>query len=181
MAWVSSAFVRSLRGVAIATAVLAGCALAAASPAVADTVPGAATAAADATHVFNRLNAERSWHLLAPLHRSTRLNAAAHAHNLKMAKYNTMSHQLPGEAGLGARITATGYSWSTAGENIGVSGDWSLAAILLIQKRMYEEVAPNNGHRLNILSRAFRDVGIDVYMDAAHHKAWLTEVFAAPL
>ena len=42
---------------------------------------------------------------------------------------------------------------------------------------MYNEVAPYDGHRLNILNRHYRDVGIDIYMDAAHHKMWLTQDF----
>jgi uncharacterized protein YkwD len=45
---------------------------------------------------------------------------------------------------------------------------------------MYNEVAPNNGHRLNILSTRFKDVGIDVVIDTTHGKLWLTEDFASP-
>jgi uncharacterized protein YkwD len=42
---------------------------------------------------------------------------------------------------------------------------------------MYNEKAPNNGHRLNILSSKFRQVGVDVYLDRTHHKVWLTTDF----
>jgi len=42
---------------------------------------------------------------------------------------------------------------------------------------MYNEVAPYNGHRLNILSRTYRDVGVYIYMDGTHHKMWLTVDF----
>jgi uncharacterized protein YkwD len=42
---------------------------------------------------------------------------------------------------------------------------------------MFRERPPNDGHRLNILSRTFRNVGIDVYFDNAHHKMWFTQDF----
>ena len=42
---------------------------------------------------------------------------------------------------------------------------------------MYNEVPPNDGHRVNILSHTFRQVGIDVYYDARHHKLWFTQDF----
>jgi hypothetical protein len=42
---------------------------------------------------------------------------------------------------------------------------------------MNAEVAPNNAHKLNIVSKSFRDVGVDIYMDAAHHRMWLTQDF----
>jgi hypothetical protein len=48
---------------------------------------------------------------------------------------------------------------------------------LAVQKMMYNEVAPNNGHRLNILNRHFVNVGVDVYLDSTHHKLWMTVDF----
>ena len=52
--------------------------------------------------------------------------------------------------------------------------------MLALEKQMYHEVAPNDGHRVNILSRTFTQVGIDVYYDARHHKIWFTQDFGAP-
>jgi uncharacterized protein YkwD len=141
--------------------------------------PSPATAAADAKQLFQLLNRERAAHGLAAMHWSTRLTSAAHTHNLRMAKYNTLSHQLAGEHPLGYRVTVTGYRWRALAENLGWTSDWSAAAILTVQRNMYREVAPNDGHRANILSRTLHDVGIDVVMDAAHHKAWLTVDFGA--
>jgi hypothetical protein len=43
---------------------------------------------------------------------------------------------------------------------------------------MYNETAPNDPHRLILLSRTYRDVGLNIYMDSVHHKAWLTIDFA---
>jgi len=61
-----------------------------------------------ATAMLKMLNAERAVYHLAPLTVNWRLNSSARTHDLWMAKYNTMSHQLPGEASFGTRITRTG-------------------------------------------------------------------------
>jgi uncharacterized protein YkwD len=144
------------------------------------TTPSPSAGAADAQAVFQVINKERAAHGLRALNWNTRLVTAAHAHNLLMAKLNKLSHQLPGEPSLGTRVTNAGYAWRAVGENIGYSLDWSRAGVLAIQAMMYDEVPPNDAHRRNILSSAFRAVGVDVLMDARHHKVWLTEVFAQP-
>jgi uncharacterized protein YkwD len=169
---------KSVRGLIVAT--LATACFAPTTVASAAT-PSAATAAADAQQVLSLLNTERRAYGLPALRWNTRLVSAAHAHNLRMAKANVLSHQLPGEASIGSRFTTAGYRWRAAGENVGYTTDWTLTGILSVHRRMYQEVAPNDGHRRNILSRTFRDVGIDIVMDATHHKAWITEDFGAPL
>ena len=63
------------------------------------------------------------------------------------------------------------------GQNSNGDGVMTQTGVLSLQKVMYNEKAPNNGHRLNILSSRFRNVGVDVYMDWAHHKVWLTTDF----
>jgi uncharacterized protein YkwD len=162
----------------VPTVLVAGLlALGAGSPARA--APSAATAAADAQAVFRAINRERAAHSLPALHWNTRLTAAAHVHNVLMAKLDVMSHQLPGELALGDRVRAVGYVWRAVGENIGRTPDWSRSGILGVHRMMYREVPPNDPHRRNILGR-YRGVGVDVVMDARHHTAWLTEVFAAP-
>ena len=147
----------------------------------ADTTPSPTTAAADAKQVFGLLNAERKAHALPALRWNTRLVSAAHGHNLRMAKANLLSHQLPGESPLGTRLTAAGYKWRAAAENCGMTSDWSLTGIEAVQRSMYNEVAPNDGHRRAILSTTYHDIGIDIVMDAVHHKAWITEDFGAAL
>jgi hypothetical protein len=62
-----------------------------------------------------------------------------------------------------------------------VTTDWSLSGILALHRAMYQEIAPNDSHRRAILSTTYRDVGVDIVMDGAHHKAWITEDFAASL
>ncbi len=133
-----------------------------------------------ATAVFNLLNSERKSAGLAPLRMNASLVRSAHAHDLTMAKYNTLSHQLPGEAVFSTRITSAGYRWSSAGENVGWNGDRSQNGAIALEKMMFNETAPNNGHRLNILSRTFKDVGIDILLESRTGKLWMTQDFASP-
>jgi uncharacterized protein YkwD len=139
--------------------------------------PSRATAARIVSALYHALNSERARSHLPPLRKNTRLISSAHSHNLAMARHDTMSHQLPGEASFSARISQTGYNWSSAGENIAWNSDWTLNGAYALQRYMYNERAPHNAHKLNITSRSFRDLGIDIYMDAAHHRMWLTQDF----
>ena len=111
---------------------------------------------------------------------NAKLAAAAHAHNVRMADANQLSHQLSGEPGLGARISAAGYRWSSVGENVAWNSNRSEAGVLALQDSMYNETPPNDGHRRNILSSSFTEVGIDVIEDPAHRKVWLVTDFGRP-
>lgn len=131
--------------------------------------------------MLGSLNVERRWHGEAPLRMNAALIRSAHAHNLAMARANTMSHQLPGEAFFADRISRAGYNWQSAGENIGWNSDLSMNGLYYLERVMYHEKAPNDGHRQNILSRSYINVGIDVYYDTAHHKIWFTQDFGQPM
>ncbi|WP_375479400.1 CAP domain-containing protein [uncultured Jatrophihabitans sp.] len=130
-----------------------------------------------AVAVQRALNAERRAHHLAPLTMSSKLKHSARVHNLRMAQANTLSHQLPHEAFFANRITKAGYHWTYAGENIAWNSRISTAAVLQLETIMYNERPPMNDHRQNILSRNYRNVGIDVFIDRIHHKVWLTTDF----
>jgi uncharacterized protein YkwD len=130
--------------------------------------------------VLVELNAERANHGLSALKMNSKLVDAAHTHNLAMAKANTLSHQLSGEASLGSRISAAGYRWSSVGENIAYNSDRSQSGVLAVQKAMYNEKPPDDGHRRNILNKSFVDVGIDVINDSTHGKIWLVTDFGKP-
>jgi uncharacterized protein YkwD len=105
------------------------------------------------------------------------LQLSARRHNVTMAAYNTMSHQLPGEPYFGTREIQAGYYWSYAGENIAWNSAISTSAALTLERMMFNEVAPYNGHRVNILNSNYWNVGVDVYIDNTHHKLWLTVDF----
>ena len=127
--------------------------------------------------VLRTLNAERRAHHLAPLSMNRNLQLSARRHDITMARFNAMSHQLRGEASFSRRITTAGYTWRAAGENIAWNSQMNTHGVLQLEVWMYNEKAPANGHRLNILSRNFANVGVDVYLDQAHHKVWLTTDF----
>ena len=131
--------------------------------------------------VLLTMNAERALHGLPALRMNGNLIKSAHAHNLRMARFNTMSHQLPGEAFLAVRISRTGYTWRMAGENVAWNTDRTTRGALYLERLMYGERAPNDGHRRNILSGSFRHVGIDILIDARTHKLWMTQDFGRPL
>ena len=108
---------------------------------------------------------------------NSKLVSSAHTHNVAMAKANTLSHQLNGEAALGSRVSGAGYDWSAVGENIAYNTSRSESGVLAVQEAMYNEKPPNDGHRKNILSKTYVDVGIDVINDSAHGKVWLVTDF----
>jgi uncharacterized protein YkwD len=139
--------------------------------------PRTATERSIAVVVQTVMNAERKLHGLPPLRMEFTLIVSARRHNVRMAYYNTMSHQLPGEPYFATRMTQAGYKWTYAGENIAWNSAMTQAGVVTLQKLMYNEKPPNDGHRHNILNKSYRDVGIDVYMDKAHHKVWLTTDF----
>jgi uncharacterized protein YkwD len=127
--------------------------------------------------VLAELNAERANHGLPAMKLNSKLVSAAHTHNLAMAKANKLSHQLNGEAALGSRVSAAGYSWSAVGENVAYNSSRSQSGVLAVQKAMYNEEPPDDGHRRNILSKTYVDVGIDVISDSVHGKVWLVTDF----
>lgn len=127
--------------------------------------------------IHEMINQERAAHGLSPVRMSPKLQLAARRHNVHMARHNEMSHQLPGEPYFGQRILNAGYHWSYAGENIAWNSVMTRSGVQLLERLMYNEKAPYNDHRLNILSRHYKAVGVDVYMDKAHHKIWLTTDF----
>jgi uncharacterized protein YkwD len=129
--------------------------------------------------VLQVLNAERRRHGERALRLNRALCHSARRHDLAMARANRMSHQLPGEPPFTRRIAQAGYKWRTAGENVGWNALVSRRGAIELELLMYREKPPNDGHRRNILDRHFRDVGVDIFVDSAHHKVWLTTDFGS--
>jgi uncharacterized protein YkwD len=127
--------------------------------------------------VASMINGERAAHRLPPLRLDAELCYSARWHNVTMAKWNQLSHQLPGEMWYGGRIWYAGFHWSWAGENIAWNSIENEAGVVALQHMMYNERPPYDAHRLNILNSHYRDVGVDVYFDSRHHKVWLTTDF----
>lgn len=169
---------RTAAALALATGMF-GAALTGSQPASARVVPHARTAyeARIANKIAGQLNAERHAHHRRALTMSRALQLSARRHDVTMSTFNTMSHQLPAEAYFGTRMRAAGFRWKWAGENIAWNSQMNTGGVRSLESQMYNERPPNDGHRRNILSSHFRNVGVDVYIDRTHHKVWLTTDF----
>lgn len=107
------------------------------------------------------LNAERDRHGLAPLKLNKRLSKASRKHARDMARRQYFAHDSLGGGSFVDRIRGAGYlkgvrSW-TVGENI-AWGSGSQATPRSIGRAWMD----SPGHRANILSPAFREIGIGV-------------------
>jgi uncharacterized protein YkwD len=131
--------------------------------------------------VLAHINAARTANGLQALTLSADLSKASEAHNALMINGCGLSHQCPGEAGLGDRFTAAGVSWTSAGENIGYGSAGSSEAAIVgaangLTDSMLAEVAPNDGHRRNLLNPGFKRIGLAVDRDSKG-LVWLTQDF----
>lgn len=111
-----------------------------------------------AERVVYLTNLERRAQGLAPLKGESRLEEAAGAHAAEMANLDYFSHQSADGRSLGARLTAAGYAYSTAGENI--------AAGYPDPEAVVQGWMNSAGHRANILNAAFRELGVGYVWEA---------------
>jgi uncharacterized protein YkwD len=153
------------------------------SPSAAPSSSPPAQGGTAAAQVLALINQARSQAGLPALTITSGLETSSAAHNLLMADGCGLSHQCPGEPALGARETAAGVDWTSAGENIGEGGpvadtDAAIAQMAVgLTQSMLNEQPPNDGHRLNILSSTFTHIGIAVYRDSSG-TVWLTQDFS---
>ena len=128
--------------------------------------------------VFRAINQARADNSRSALTWCNALANSARQHDFAMQKAHTLSHQLPGEAELGARENQQGIIWSWAGENIGETTLLTVNGALSLHQAMMSEQPPDDGHRQNILNTNFNLVGVDVLIDRTNGLLWLTEDFA---
>jgi uncharacterized protein YkwD len=125
-----------------------------------DLAPSESAQPAAAAAVVCLLNAERTQRNLAPLRDSAPLRAAAGRYARLMVAGGFFDHVSPTGSTLRARIAGIGYMKPTGcaiGENIATgSGELSAPAAIVAAWMA------SPGHRRNILTRKFRDVGIGV-------------------
>lgn len=96
-----------------------------------------------------------------PLKSQVNLTAAAEEHSQSMATNDYFSHSdwAVGCIGVGARMTNAGYTpWNAGGENI-AAGNATAAAVMA-------QWMGSSGHRANILSSNYRDLGVGHYQQA---------------
>lgn len=99
-------------------------------------------------------------------------NAAA-AHSSDMASKNYFSHTGQDGSSFSQRISAAGYAWRAAGENIAAGQNG-------IQQVM-DGWLQSPGHCANIMSNAYAEVGVScVHQAASTYKRYWTMELAAP-
>ena len=111
------------------------------------------------TAVVCLLNQQRTSRRLPPLKASDQLNSSAQSWTETMVRTGQFTHG-PGDA-FARRISATGYRWQVAGENI--------AAGFATPSAVIAGWMASPDHCRNILNPSFRDVGTGVSAASAGH------------
>ena len=110
-----------------------------------------------------------------PLTENANLDWAARKHSIVMATSSVMSHN-----GWDTEIAASHYvvgapGWT--GQNIAwMTGGFSPATI---ESMFFNEVAPNDGHRQNILNTNFHNIGISCIVNKKTGAYWWTQDFGS--
>jgi uncharacterized protein YkwD len=127
-----------------------------------------------AAEMLNLVNVERKRAGCGPLALDRKLNAAAQAHTTDMATHNFLSHDSPDGRTPFDRITAAGYSFGAAAENI-AAGSTTASATM-------KQWMNSPGHKANILNCAYVDLGVGYAKGVnAKYPAYWTQDFGKPL
>ncbi len=133
----------------------------AASCSGADSSPSALGASKANRATLCLLNRERRARGLRALRSNSKLARAARGHARDMVAQHYFSHDSRSGASFSARIKRTGWTRSrrsyTMGENIGWGG-----GSLSTPRAMVQAWMNSAGHRANILSRSFNQIGIGI-------------------
>ena len=124
---------------------------------------------AEEKRTFALHNAARRDRDLKPLCVHPALQKAARAHSKDMIERDYFSHDTEGrDEDACERVRRYGYRWSACGENIGYDAT---------PERMFAAWMGSSGHRANILSGGFREVGIGAHTgDYGDHKTTMYTV-----
>ncbi|HEY7123377.1 MAG TPA: CAP domain-containing protein [Ktedonobacterales bacterium] len=105
------------------------------------------------------------------------LDNVAYAHSKDMAERGYFAHDTPEGVTPFQRMTAAGYTWSQAAENI-AAGDTTPEQVI---DAFFNETPPNDGHRRNLLNCGLRDVGIGYfYLAGSPYGSYWTQDFGTP-
>jgi uncharacterized protein YkwD len=116
-------------------------------------------------------NREREKVGLPPLKGDAKLMKVASDHSANMARRNSLNHSLDGRSPFD-RMSAAGYSFAAAGENIAFGASTPEEVV-----RMWMS---SPGHRANILSRQYSEIGIGV-AGGERGRSYHTQVFGTPI
>lgn len=132
---------------------------------------GSTAISPSAQQVIDLTNQYRAAAGCAPLTVSQRLTSAAAAHSQDMATNNFFSHTGSDGSTPWDRIRRTGYTFSTAAENI--------AAGYRTAEQVVQGWYNSEGHRRNMLNCNLREIGV-AYADGGSYGRYWTQVFATP-
>lgn len=121
-----------------------------------------------------RVCGTKSYPAAPPLKRNTKLDTTAQAHSVDMATKNYFSHtSLDGRSPFD-RMTAAGYSFSAAAENIAAGNSTAAATV--------QQWIKSAGHCANLMSKTYVDTGIGYgYTTTSTYKHYWTQNFGKPL
>jgi uncharacterized protein YkwD len=124
--------------------------------------------------VVRLTNAERGMRKRPRLRTHPQLMRAAQIQAEQMARAGQQAHVLPGAAYPHAedRLAAAGYQWQSYGENLALGQPTSAEAVRSWMR--------SRGHRSNIISPAFTELGVGYAIDRAG-RPYYVQVFARPL
>ncbi len=111
---------------------------------------------------------QNQWNSLNPAQPvawSEQLEDSSQTHSELMIQFDQQSHNLPGEPGLGQRVTNTGYSWNRLAENVFAFADspfYGHAGFAIDWGNGPSGIQNPAGHRISIMNDNYREVGIDV-------------------
>jgi uncharacterized protein YkwD len=129
------------------------------------------------SRVLELVNQERRRAGLAPLSLNSQLAAVAQGHSQDMADHNFVSHNGSDGSSPFDRMQRAGYHFSWAGENIAAGQSTPEAAM----SSWMNETPPNDGHRRNILSPNYREIGIGyAFSETTQYKHYWTQDFGTP-
>lgn len=128
--------------------------------------------------VIQLTNQFRQENGLDPLNFDPQLATAAQNHSQDMAIQDFFSHTGLNGSNIGDRVDATGYDFSTAGENI--------AAGYSTAERVVDGWINSDGHRANLLNPDFTEIGVGYFFlendtGSTNYNHYWTQVFATPL
>ncbi|MFH8404316.1 CAP domain-containing protein [Streptomyces sp. NPDC018019] len=122
--------------------------------------------------VVRLVNRERAKAGCRPVRAHRTVTEAAQRHSGHMARADSLSHRERGGSGPGNRLSAVGYDWRRAGENI-ARGQLDAAEVVRAWARSPE-------HRVVLADCSFRHAGVGIDTGTGGRGPWWTLLLAAP-
>jgi uncharacterized protein YkwD len=122
------------------------------------------------------VNQQRGAAGLAPLSLNSQLTTAAQGHSQDMADHNFLGHNGSDGSSPFDRMRQAGYQFAWAGENV-AAGQYTPEDAM---SSWMHETPPNDGHRQNILSPHYREMGVGyAFSDTTQFKHYWTQDFGS--